>query len=284
MLERCLASLRRTLRPTDELVVVDSLSRDGDAVRRIAESAGATYVRAAAKGASRARNAGWRAANNEFVAFVDDDVFVDIGWADGARQAFAAHPDAMFLTGRIDVPPEQAPVDRPVAVKDDADAHVIDAAYRGVIGHSANLVVRRVALASVGGFDPGMGPGTRFEGAEDLDLFDRLLGDGAVGWYAPAMNGWHDQWRTSRDLISLDWRLGRGMGGRVAKLIRTDRRRARSAAVVTYWHWGTWDAYRWARARQWSLSAAAIARVAGGVVGLGRGLVTRLRAGRYAAN
>lgn len=281
MLERCLSSLRVALDADDELIVVDSLSRDADAVRRVVQAEAATYVRAPAAGASVARNAGWRAARHDVVAFVDDDVFVSATWAAGARQAFAEHRDAVFVTGRIEVPPEQGLVARPVAIKDDAAPHVIDRAFDGIVGHSANLAVRTDALARVGGFDRGMGPATRFPGAEDLDLFDRLLATGGVGWYAPAMNAWHDQWRTSRDLLRLDWRIGRGMGARVAKLQRTDRQRARSAAKVIFWSWGLWDAYRWARARSWVLVGAALLRVAGGVSGLARGRLSRLHAGVY---
>jgi len=284
MLQRCLNSVRPTLGPDDELLVVDSVSRDGDAVRRAAEANGATYVRADGPGAGRARNAGWQRAREELILFVDDDVIVADGWADAARHGFARYPDAAFLTGRIDIPPDQGKVERPVAIKDNPDPELIDPGFDGIIGHSANLAVRRSALARIGGFDAGMGPGTRFGGSDDLDLFDRLLGAGYVGWYAPDMRAWHDQWRTSRDLIKLDWGTGRSLGGRLAKLVRTDRSRARMAARVLFWRWGLWDAYRWARARQGVLSASAVARVAGGVVGLGRGLTLPLHAGHYVAD
>jgi SAM-dependent methyltransferase/glycosyltransferase involved in cell wall biosynthesis len=281
MLDRCLKSVGRAIAPGDEVVVVDSVSKDGDAVRRAAQAAGATYVRATGPGAGRARNAGWRRATHALIVFVDDDVIVDEGWADAARRAFETWPDAGFLTGRIDVPAEQGKVERPVAIKDDLEPARIDAAFDGIIGHSANLAVRRDALERIDGFDPGMGPGTRFGGSDDLDLFDRLLAAGYVGWYAPDMRAWHDQWRTSKDIIKLDWGTGRSMGGRLAKLVRTDRQRAKRAARVLFWRWGSWDAYRWARAREWVLSVSAVARVLGGIVGLTRGLTLRLHDGFY---
>ena len=282
MLERCLKTVGASLAEGDELIVVDSASRNPDVVRAVAAQFGATYVRVEESGAGRARNAGWRRAANECVVFVDDDVWVHPQWAAGARRAFAEHPDAAFITGRIDIPPEQRPVNRPVAIKDDTVPALIDSSFDGIIGHSANLAVRRVALEQVGGFDSCMGPGTRFGGSEDLDLFDRLLRSGWLGWFEPTMQAWHDQWRTPRDVFKLDWGTGISMGGRLSKLMRTDRERASRAAKVLFWRWGLWDAYRWARIRSWTLSGAAVTRVAGGVIGVGRGLRVPLEDGRFA--
>ena len=118
MLARCLESLRAALGPDDELVVVDSAS-----VVPIMD-VGARVIRCERPGVDRARNAGWRATTADLVLFVDDDVVVDGGWADAMAGAFARHPEAAFVTGRIDVPDHQADTDRPVAIKDLSLIHI----------------------------------------------------------------------------------------------------------------------------------------------------------------
>jgi glycosyltransferase involved in cell wall biosynthesis len=261
------------VRPGDEVIVVDSASR-GDETRRLAAASGARYVRCNAAGASLARNAGWRAASNDVVAFVDDDVQVFPDWADALAASIEGHPSAAFVTGRCDQPPGFEFVSRPVAVKKDPDPAVFTAGTREMtIGHGANLAVRRFALEAVGGFDETLGPGTSYRAAEDVDLFDRLLGAGFLGRYDPSVGAWHAQWRNRRQLIRLDWGYGIGSGARVVKLLRTDRARGRIAAWNFFWGWGMRYVLRAAVDRRPFLFTTSLARVFGGVVGAGRVLV-----------
>ncbi len=201
LLAGCLAALLPQLRADDELLVVDSASQ--------MPVAGAA-VRCTAPGASRARNAGWQAATGEAVAFLDDDVRVEPGWRDAVEPALDGVDVAC---GRVQVPPEQAGVERPVAVTPDV-AETLLTAGGPVLGVSANLVVRRTALDVHGGFDERLGPGTWFAAAEDVELLDRLLREGCTGRYAPSLSASHVQWRGRRALLRLDWGYGKGAGAR----------------------------------------------------------------------
>jgi glycosyltransferase involved in cell wall biosynthesis len=226
MLERCLKSLRAELTDADEVIVVDSASSDPGAVAAAAREAGATLVRCDRAGASLARNAGWRAARHDIVAFVDDDVRVLPNWSAGLVNAFA-DSDVEFVTGRVVVPADQQAAERPVAITSRTEREVLHAGLSGDLGASANLAVRRRALEAVDGFDETLGPGTWASAAEDLDLFDRLFREGYTGRFEPGAAAEHDQWRTKPQLIRLDWRYGKGMGVRLARLARWDRPRAR---------------------------------------------------------
>ena len=264
MLARCVASVTASLRPGDELIVVDSASRQPCSVE------GARVVRADEPGASLARNRGWRAAAHDVVAFVDDDVWVDEGWAAAVVDAFA-DPDVAFVTGRVEMPPGVEHV-RPVALLQKPDPRRLDLDTRtGDLGHSANLAVRRSVLAELGGFDELLGAGGRFRAAEDLDLMDRILLSGRVGRYEPRALAWHDQWRTKAELVRLDWAYGTGMGVRITKLARVDRRRARRETAEALWSFGLrsvpYDAIRLYR----FLTLTALARVAGTVAGMAKG-------------
>lgn len=227
LLEPCLRALRTDLADDDELVVVDSASADRSALAAMAQRYDARLVRSERAGASLARNLGWRAARGDVVAFVDDDVRVRPGWARAMRAAFDADPELAFVTGRVVVPDDQLDAERPVAVTSRTERATLHPGLSGDLGASANLAVRRSALAAVGGFDERLGPGTWAASAEDLDLFDRLFRANYPGLFEPSACSVHVQWRARRQLLSLDWRYGKGMGVRLARLATWDRPRAR---------------------------------------------------------
>jgi glycosyltransferase involved in cell wall biosynthesis len=281
-LERALASLKMALGSEDELVVVDSASAD-PGVARVAKAAGAEVVRCERPGVNRARNAGWRATTHAALLYVDDDVVVGPGWADAFVGALADHPEAGFVSGRIGVPPEQGSVDRPVAVKEELESATLTAASTGVLGHSASLAVRRTALDQVAGWDEALGAGGRFKSSPEVDLFDRLFAAGWVGWYEPSAEAWHDQWRTKSDLVHLDWRYGYGAGARIAKLIRSDRRRAAMVAREVFWTNGLRDAARNARHGYKTPVLLRLAQVTGATMGFARALPVRVIDGHYLA-
>lgn len=228
-LAACLDAIRRLDPAPCEVIVVDSASRSRAATA--AAQGAATLVRCDEPGASRARNAGWRAARGSLVGFVDDDVRVHPRWAAELCAPFA-DDEVRFVTGAV-VSGESlagaAAGDRAVAVTDDVAAGRIDRHALGNVGASANLAVRRDALDAVGGFDELLGAGARFRSAEDIDLFDRLLALGD-GWHAPAAVGHHDQWRSRRELLSLELAYGVGYGVRLSKVLRADRDRGRALA------------------------------------------------------
>lgn len=270
MLARCLATVMAAVGPDDEVVVVDSASTDAAAVAGVAAAHGARLVRCERKGETVARNAGWRAARHDSIAYVDDDVWVDARWAEAFARSLAAHPAASFLTGRIEVPDHQAATSRPVSIKSGDEPHVIDAGTTGVLGHAASLIVRREALEAVGGFDEALGAGCPFPGAPELDLFDRLFAIGRTGRYEPAALAWHDQWRERNDLVRLDFGYGQGGGARLAKLVRSDRARAQRVARDVLWVHGVRTVAHNLRVR-WEYGAAMqAAAVAGVVLGFAR--------------
>lgn len=114
----------------------------------------------ARRGPAAMRNAGWRAARGEVIAFTDDDTIPDADWL---RQGLLAFGDAIAdaASGRVIVPVPNDPTDY------ERDAARLEEA--GFV--SANCFCSRRVLESVGGFD------TRFREAwrEDSDLFFRLV-------------------------------------------------------------------------------------------------------------
>jgi glycosyltransferase involved in cell wall biosynthesis len=265
-LRSCLAALTAVLHDGDEILVVDSASDTGETAA-VAKESDARVLRLDAPGASRARNAGWKAAHHPLVAFTDDDCLPQPGWLD----ALASHVDAGFVTGRVEAP---APVDRPVAVKTDTEPAALDASSPEPLGASNNLLVRRELLERVGGFDERLGPGTWPAAAEDLALFDRMLHAGGRGRYEPAALVLHEQWRQRRQLVRLDWGYGKGQGARIALLHRLDRSRSRERRRHLLWDEGASSALRDLRAGYEFGALTTAVRTVGTAVGYGYGRVT----------
>jgi GT2 family glycosyltransferase len=282
MLRRCLESIRVSLREGDELIVVDSASRVASA-EATAREFGARYIAHDVPGAGRARNLGWRAATQEIVGFVDDDVIVAPDWTDALRAIFEAQPGLAWVTGKVLPPPDQAASEHPIAVvdaQDPLDHQPRTARHEGI---SANFACRRDALEPLGGFDELLGPGAHFKGGgDDFDLFDRLTASGAKGRYEPSLLAYHDQWRSKRERLKVDLGYGIGSGARLAKLMRSDRAHARALARELFWRWGLKDLGRCIRQGYEYGAFAAVLRLAGMLRGLVEGLAIPVVDGHFA--
>lgn len=216
MLAAALDALRAAIPADVDILVVDSGSTS-HATRDAAAGAGVRYVRSDIPGLSIARNAGLAATDAELVIFTDDDCAVAPGFL---APLLAPFDDARVAgaTGTLrDIAdtsaPSAAPVDFLTRTNQGMDA-----------GHGALMAFRRSALLAGGGFDPLLGAGRRFGGAEDMDVFCRLLHAGNTVARVPASVVTHVYTRSDDDYIALNENYGRGIGAMCAKWLRTDRR------------------------------------------------------------
>ncbi|MGH2795250.1 MAG: glycosyltransferase [Actinomycetota bacterium] len=216
LLSLAIDSVMRCLRPEDELIVVDSASED-PATSRIARDAGAWVIRLEVPGTSRARNAGWRSAHREVVAFTDDDCQVPAEWTRIIEPVFA-DPSIAFVTGRL-LGDRETSIASAVVVGERA-MRFDESSDSASLGSGANMAFRKEALAAIGGFDEGMGPGTPLRAAEDHDAFWRALRAGWSGAFDPSIVVTHRIWRTRRQAIAREYSYGVGAGALAVKLIR----------------------------------------------------------------
>lgn len=268
----CLTRLADVLGRDDELIVVDSCSRDGE-TGRVATEHGARVVTMPVPGASAARNAGWRAATHELVAFVDDDVVVQPGWADAMARRLA-HAGVAFVTGWIGIPPGQEDVPGPLPLMVEPEPRSLTVHTEGAFGAGANWGARRSALETVGGFDERLGPGRWWAAAEDVDLFDRLVVAGLDGAYDPDVRIDHDMWRGRRERLRLHWRYGKGMGARLAKLSALDAARFRRELRDALWTYGARSLARELGDRWWGGALCTMLRLTSTVMGMALGWVS----------
>lgn len=174
LLRRCLDTLlAQSIDPASyEIVIAD----DGpdDAVRALVATTPARcalrYVPVTAtQGPAGARNAGWRAARGDVIAFADDDTVPDRDWLLAGLRGMSGGSCA--VTGRIVMPVPERPTDYEKDAAGLARAEFV----------TANCFVRRTVLERIGGFDE------RFTSAwrEDSDLHFRLLEAGCGIGHAP---------------------------------------------------------------------------------------------------
>lgn len=244
LLAGCLDALTTALRPQDAVLVVDSSSPTAATVDLCRER-GVDVLRLDVPGTSRARNAGWRAARTDLVAFTDDDCRPQPGWAAALAAALL---DADLVTGRVVA---DRVVAAPVSLLDDPVPRAMTTPY----GHGANCALTRDLLERTGGFDERLGPGAPGRAAEDRDLFARALRAGGQARYEPAAVVVHEQWRTRGQALRLSFAYGRGAAASGVPL---------SQAL---WRDGLRAAGRDLRAGYASGTVAGVLRAAGAAVG-----------------
>ena len=165
---KCLAAIRESIRPADEVIVVSDGDTDGS--WQVAEAFGAKVFRLPSSGGpARARNIGARAAQGDILFFVDADVTLHRNTLSLVEQRFEQQPDLAALIGSYD--------DKPGAKN-------FLSQYKNLFHHYTHQVssevastfwgacgaIRRSVFESLGGFDESY----RKPCIEDIELGYRL--------------------------------------------------------------------------------------------------------------
>jgi cellulose synthase/poly-beta-1,6-N-acetylglucosamine synthase-like glycosyltransferase len=186
-------------------VVLSVNTSDGAVRAAVDEMAAAASARvqvidsSSTRGAAHARNAGWRHATADAVAFCDADDRVHAGWLQALVDALADH-DA--VSGRVvDVfPDERSAAWHPPATPGDLPTFL---GHRYVL--SGNLACRRSALEKVDGFDESL---TR---CEDIAIGWQFTRHGLSMAYAPdAVIDYHHR-AGAWPMLRQHYLYGRGM-------------------------------------------------------------------------
>ncbi len=177
------ALMQQTRRPR-EIVVVDNASTDGTAAALRAEFPipGSPLVLIEMPhdrfGACETFNLGFRAATQEFVAILDDDVVLPPNWVERLLARFDREPPTTVLVTTQVIEP--AMPDEYVA-RADVCAERYLSTFRG-----CGSLVRRAALLRAGGYDERF-----FIYGNERDLSARLLSDGGRILFAPEVVTFH---------------------------------------------------------------------------------------------
>ena len=259
-LPACLDAVRQLDHPDVEVIVVDnSAERDG-LEHVVGPRRGVRFLHEPGVGLDRARNRAIVAATRDIVAFTDDDVLVDAGWARAIARLFASSPEVRAITGlvtplELETHPQMMfeyylGFGRGFERKwiEDASPNPGSIAFRhgntGRLGTGANMAFRRSVLATIGGFDPALDVGTLTNGGGDLDMFFRVIKAGGMLVYEPAAVVRHRhrrEWRELEEQLG-DW--GTGMRSYMERnRLNYPEERVPFAALLS-WLLGTWHLRR----------------------------------------
>ena len=218
-----------------QLIVVDNGSNDDTAatLRSFRGSLGDRLIidYEATPGKSNALNRGIGHAKGEILAFTDDDCFPSDDWLDQIVLQFGRDPRLGLVGGRVEL---HNLADLPVTVRTSRERRQLvptDNLFSLIAG--CNMVVRRQVALTVGPFDQLLGPGARFEAAEDIDFIYRVWKADWDVQYVPGILVFHNHGRrTHAQVEALNRAYVRGRAAFYAKyLLAGDTKIARLA----YW-------------------------------------------------
>ena len=172
LLTRCLDALAQQTLPRNDYEVVVVSDGPDPRTRAVLERSGyrVRHVELPEqRGPAAARNAGWRAAASDVIAFTDDDTVPATEWLAAGLAAMATGCDA--VAGRVVMPISRQPTDYERDSAKLAEAEFV----------TANCFVTAARLRAIGGFDERFTLAWR----EDSDLQFRLLSSGAILRRAP---------------------------------------------------------------------------------------------------
>jgi glycosyltransferase involved in cell wall biosynthesis len=172
------SSILANSHPNFELVVIDQ-SKDNEtreALRPFSTDPRLKYLKSATSGKGYALIAGLKETRGTAVAITDDDCTVPPNWLETFAAIFAAHPKVAVAFCCVEggehdrtagfIPDYVRTGDRMLTTMHDA---------RHVQGLGAGIAVRRSMIEEIGGFDPMLGPGSRFPSCDDRDIAIRSL-------------------------------------------------------------------------------------------------------------
>ena len=189
-LARCLEAVDHgAVRPREVIVVDQSGASGGGGGRSFP-----VHVITSGPGLSRGRNAGAAAAACELVAVTDDDCVPDAHWLQAAVDAFGSEAEIAAVCGAVLPLPDETGLLVPVSSRTSPQAMTATsspAPWR--LGSGGNIVISRMWLTRIGGWDERLGAGSPGLAGEDVDLLHRLLRAGGPIRYEPAAAVLHEQ-------------------------------------------------------------------------------------------
>jgi hypothetical protein len=212
--------------PSDdfELIVVDQSDNEAtkEALAPFRGDGRLRYVRTDTRGVSRARNVGIESSRAPLIAFTDDDCRVQADWLARLVEVFTGNPDAALVFGRVTIPAEVDGRSRWAAsfepVRREYYNRFPEPDEQWGIG--ANMAARRSTFDAIGSFDPFLGPGAKFSGAEEYDLAIRAISAGLKVLAVGEASVLHLGVRDGAVAVSLLRRYGMAIGAALGKHVR----------------------------------------------------------------
>ena len=220
LLRRSIEALLKNSVLPGEIIVVDQ-SRTDLTQRMLAAWNDPRIVHIASRetGLSRGRNGGIRASRFPIVGFLDDDCIPARNWIDAALTAIRQFPKSAVWIGEVFRNEKDDPEAIPADVPED-HLTLTRADDPWLVGPTGgNSFFRKTVFDTVGLFDPLLGQGSDFPGAEDGDMTYRILKENIWVTYVNTIRCVHVGWRDDEDNIQNGYNYGSGVGAMMAKFM-----------------------------------------------------------------
>jgi GT2 family glycosyltransferase len=239
-----------------ELVVVDQSIDDATehAMAPYRDDPRLTVIRSTSTGLSRARNIAIAHSTAPLLAITDDDCIVPPEWLRTITAPLRDDPQVGVVFCSVKPVPVDEPGFTPYVIftanrKLTAVGHAWKAGRSGLC-LGAGMAVRRTTFDELGGFDGMLGAGARFGALEDNDFSWRGLLKGWATYHTCDVTVVHDGFRNLEEFRVLVARDLFGVGGGVAKYVRTGRLGVISLIGPWLWRFGIAEPFRDLRARR----------------------------------
>jgi glycosyltransferase involved in cell wall biosynthesis len=215
--------------PSFELILVDQSfnGETSEAVATFSDDPRYHYVRSRTQGVSRARNEGAALARGALILFTDDDCSVPSDWIRSMETVFSRDEQIGVVYCNVEASEHDKTLGFiPDYVRTDSALIRTMREKCSARGIGAGIGIRASAMAALGGFDEGLGPGARFPACEDRDIALRaILSELWVFETHETFVVHHGfrTWREGKDLTRRDWV---GIGAACAKPLKCGRWRA----------------------------------------------------------
>lgn len=223
-----------------EVIVVDQSDDNAtrSAIDELLPDTRIVYVRDVARGASHARNVGFRVARADVIAITDDDCIPSEDWAESLYRLFQQDNSLGLVFASVVGPPishrtSAVPTFVPSRGRREQG---LRGKGRRLEGIGANMAARRESLVKLGGFDCEFGPGSIRYSAEDLELHYRALKSGIPVAVVGSPVVMHLGVRSFGERWTLWQRDARSIGALTAHLWREGS--PLTAMIAWYWYIG----------------------------------------------
>ncbi len=184
------------------------------------------YLHSSLVGLSKARNLGISSTSAPIIIITDDDCSVPKHWLSGLGEPFERHAKVGVVFCSVVPVPVDAPGLTPHIIFE-GNTIVRDArdVWRSTnaLSLGAGMAIRRTMFDAVGGFDELLGAGAKFGSSEDNDLSWRGLLQGWWVYRCADIAVVHDGFRPMSEVRALIIRDMYGIGGAMAKYLRSGR-------------------------------------------------------------
>lgn len=220
LLQRSIRALLKNSLLPDEIIVVDQ-SRTDLTQRMLADLNDPRIVHIASRetGLSRGRNGGIRASRSPVIGFLDDDCIPARDWIASALTAIRRFPESGVWIGEVFRNEKDDPDSISADIPEDC-LTLTSADDPWLVGPTGgNSFFRKSVFDTVGSFDPLLGQGSNFPGAEDGDMAYRILRKKIPVTYINTIRCVHVGWRDDEENIQNGYNYGSGVGAMMAKFL-----------------------------------------------------------------